>query len=481
MASSKGAVDRYGLPISTSSPEAADRYGQALDVILAQQYGPEEELAVARDADEGFALVHAGLAMMQMMRMAGPLARESIKHAQEQQEGISHREQQQIEIINLWIYGEGHKATALLREHLAEFPLDSLMVRMAQRLYIRGCSTVGAGESNFPSAYYALLNSIAPAYGEDWAFYGQYAWANHEIGLIDEGRRLAQRSLELRPDNAVAAHSVTHVFFETGDPSGGADFLGPWIGTFDKRAAYRVHLSWHQTLFELALGHQDRVISWYNAEIEPSVKEGKLASLVEAASLLWRMQIYSGAPPALPWDEVCVLAAPAAEKTGVAFGDAHAALALAGSGNADALGNMIDGLRAEGERGNALAGEVMLPLVQGLHAFAHEDYKEAVRYLGPLESQIVRIGGSHAQREVFEDTILEAYLRAGDLDRAEAMLQERLGRRTTVRDTFWQGRLEAGRGHDDAAKACCQSAEMGWQDADPEFPELVGLKDMAAR
>ena len=123
----------------------------------------------------------------------------------------------------------------------------------------------------------------------------------------------------------------------------------------------------------------------------------------------------------------------------------------------------------------------MLPLVQGLNAFAQEDYQEAVQYLGPLESQLVRIGGSHAQREVFEDTILEAYLRAGELDSAEAMLQKRLSRRTTVRDTFWQGRLEAGRGNDDAAKACCQRAETGWQDADPAFPELAALKNLAAR
>ena len=471
--------DRYDLPITTSSQAAADHYVRGIDLVLSQQYGPEQALAEAVEADEGFAAAHAALGMVQMMRGSVPQAKETMQRAHETQAGVSQRERQQIELIDLWMKGEGHKATARLRDHLAEYPRDCMMIRLAQRLYIRGCSSVGSGDADFPPAYYALLSSIAPSYGEDWAFYGQYAWANHEIGLIDEGRRLAQRSLDLRPDNAVAAHSIAHVHYETGDPSGGSDFLGAWLGTLDKRADYRVHLSWHQALFELALGRQGQVESWYYDEIEPSLKRGRLASLAESASLLWRMQLYSGTAPTLSWELSCPLAAPAAEKAGVAFGDAHAALALAGSGDHAALSRMLDGLQSEAGKGNALAREVMVPFVQGLDAFAHEDYETAAKHLGPLESQLVRIGGSHAQREVFEDTILEAYLRAGEFDAAEAMLKERLGRRSTPRDTFWMGRLEAGRGADDEAKERFREAEEGWEWADESFPELAALRQMA--
>ena len=97
---------------------------------------------------------------------------------------------------------------------------------------------------------------------------------------------------------------------------------------------------------------------------------------------------------------------------------------------------MIDGFRTAADGGSALAREVMLPLVQGIGAFAQGEYREAARLLGPLQGELTRIGGSHAQREVFEDTILEACLRAEDLDMAEELLRSRLEQRPSVRDSF---------------------------------------------
>jgi hypothetical protein len=47
---------------------------------------------------------------------------------------------------------------------------------------------------------------------------------------------------------------------------------------------------------------------------------------------------------------------------------------------------------------------------------------------------LVRVGGSHAQRDVFEDTLLEAYLRSGRHEAAGRLFDERLGRRPSGRD-----------------------------------------------
>ena len=99
----------------------------------------------------------------------------------------------------------------------------------------------------------------------------------------------------------------------------------------------------------------------------------------------------------------------------------------------------------------------------------------------PRMDQLARIGGSHAQREVFEDTMLEAYLRAEQFDRAEAMLRTRLKRRDSARDLFWLGRAQVRRGQSEAARASLHEVSQRWQDADLASPERTALTRLAAQ
>jgi tetratricopeptide (TPR) repeat protein len=145
------------------------------------------------------------------------------------------------------------------------------------------------------------------------------------------------------------------------------------------------------------------------------------------------------------------------------------------------MNGLVARLRNDAEKGNLLAREVTLPLAQGIAAFAEGSYREATRMLEPLYLQLTRIGGSHVQREVFEDTLLEAYLRAEQFDKGEAMLHARLKQRASIRDTFWLGRAQAGEGQAEAARASLNRALKGWQQADPGTPELAGLQHLATR
>jgi hypothetical protein len=177
---------------------------------------------------------------------------------------------------------------------------------------------------------------------------------------------------------------------------------------------------------------------------------------------------------------------PATSRPGPAFRDAHAALAFAVAGDEVAMGCMIDRLQDLADTGDVLASEVTLPLVQGMNAFAQGAYSEAVRCMEPLFTaprldQLARIGGSHAQREVFEDTLIEAYLRAEQFDKAEAMLHTRLQRRDSVRDLFWLGRAQARSGQQEAARASFNRVTQGWQGADPGSSEGMTLTHLAAQ
>ena len=479
MTGQSNAKDRYGYPLSTGSGSAAAHYVEGMDLLLSQNFGAEQRLEDAIEADEGFAVAHGALAFLHMTRGQVPQARESAHRARDLSPGISPREKRQVETVALWAEGKGIQSLTLIREHLLEFPRDAMLLRLAQRLYMLGCS--GSGSPNFPQELMALLKSVAEDYGDDWSFLGQYAFAHHETGSYDEALRLAERSLEIYPLNAAACHSVTHVFFERGDAGGGGVFLGGWLPGFDKRASYHVHLSWHLALFELAVGRYQKALDLYESDIRPSVVAKSPSSLADSASLLWRLQIYSGTPPPKPWDEVREQALAAAANTGPAFRDAHACLAFAAASDDDGLSRIAAGWGKLAEDGNPLASEVMAPMIHGIEAFGHGDYQRAVDCLEPVIPQLVRIGGSHAQREVFEDTLLESYLRAGSFVEAETMLRSRLKRRASVRDTFWLGRAQAAAGRLEDARSSLNEAVSKWQGGDKDSPEIRNLVEISQK
>ena len=295
-----------------------------------------------------------------------------------------------------------------------------------------------------------------------------------------EGMDLAQRSLDLNPSNGVAAHSVAHVYYEMSQDDEGAAFLGGWLEDYDRRSTYRVHLSWHQALFQLALGRYNQALGWYDRDIRPAAQELKYASLADCASLVWRMKVYGDVSPGAPWQELVSLAAPAAERPGPSFRDAHAALAFAAAGDDEMLGKLIDGLQAMADGGDATAREATLPLIQGIGAFGRGDYAEAVRLMEPVYPQLTRVGGSHAQRLVFEDTLLEAFLRAEEFDKATSMLRERLARRESPRELFWLARAQAAQGLNTDAKDSLTNVKEAWEQADTNTPEYARFAQLAA-
>jgi hypothetical protein len=105
-------------------------------------------------------------------------------------------------------------------------------------------------------------------------------------------------------------------------------------------------------------------------------------------------------------------------------------MALAASGDWPSAELQLDRLRQRAKRTkNATLPEVVVPLIEGLHAFARGDDRAAVAAIEPIESRIVEIGGSHAQREIFHDTLLAAALRVGEPARAQHLLERRLAKR----------------------------------------------------
>jgi tetratricopeptide (TPR) repeat protein len=433
--------DRFGLPLSTSSAGAAADYRRALDLMLSANIGAEALLDAALASDPEFALAHIARARLLAVQARVAEAREAAAAARALRDRVTAREARHVETIALAIEGKGPQAMALVEEHVAEFPRDALVLSLALGVFgLFGFS----GRADFHEAQLALLETLAPRWDEDWWFLAYLGWARIELGDIAAGVAEVERALALNPRNAFAAHARAHAYYETGDAAAGAAFIEAWLPLYDRRSQLHGHLSWHWALFELAGGNAERARALYADAIRPGVSYAPpLFNLADSASLLWRRQIYDETPPlAGEWEEVAAHARRFFPRAGMHFADIHAILAEAACGDDPGARLRVAQIRELDRGGGLPQGAIVAMLCAGAAAFARGDYALAADELAAALPGLARVGGSHAQREMFEDTFIAASLRAGQYDAARARLAERLHRRPSQRDRRWLAQLQ---------------------------------------
>jgi tetratricopeptide (TPR) repeat protein len=429
-------TDRYGLPVTTASPVAAASFQQGMDKLLSYGAGAAECFAAAVQADEGLAVAHAGAALVAVAQGDAATARAAVGRARETVAGATRRERQHVEALSALVGGETTRGLALVDEHVAEFPRDALLVNQA------GSAIGFAGARDREERRLAFLARLAPAYGDDWWFQSALAFTYHEVDRYEESRRLSERSLQQYPGNANASHNLAHIYFETLDTEAGAAFLADWMAGYDTRASFHCHLAWHLAMFELHQGRYARALEIFQRDILGAVNP-RLA-MIDGSALLWRFRLDGRHEQPLAWRPLADLAE-RVSRPGFVFGEVHAALAYAACGDDKAFARLVDGLRALDAKGHPIAGAVALPMVQGIAAFVAGDHAGALAHLEPVEGEFHRVGGSHAQWELFEETMVACYLELERYDDAIRLVRRRLQRRASPRDLRWLDRATAGR------------------------------------
>ena len=428
-------TDRYGLPITTGSTVAAERFQEGMDRLLSYGAGAEESFAAAIEADPGMAVAHAGASLLAVGVGDAATARAAAGRARETVAGASRREKQHVEALSAMIGGETARGLTLVDEHVAEFPRDALLVNQA------GSAIGFAGGVDREERRLAFLERLAPAYGDDWWFQSALAFTYHEVDRFDESRRLSELSLRQYPGNANASHNIAHICLETVDNDAGAAFLEEWMAGYDTRASFHCHLAWHQAMFELQRGGHARALEVFHHHIVGAVNP-RLA-MIDGSALLWRFRLAGGPAEPEVWRRLAELAG-RVSRPGFVFGEIHAALAYAACGDDAALAKICDGLRALGDKGHPIAGSVALPLVRGIAAFAAGDHAGALGHFEPVEADVHRIGGSHAQWEIIEETMIASYFALERYDDALRLIRRRLERRASPPDIGWRDLATAG-------------------------------------
>jgi len=420
--------DLYGLPVTTASPDALDTYDRGARALLGWEAGALDLFSAAAARDPSLALAHAGAAICFFLEERFAETREASERARAASEGQSARERSHVNAVTLWTAGKVDDAERAMLEHLDQWPRDMVVL---QRLYF-----VWFWLGKFP-AMRELADRMAPHYPGDSFMLGMHAFALEEAGECGAAARMAEAALALNPRDAWAIHALAHALYESASFERGIARLPPAIHLCARRLNwFHDHLLWHLALCHFAAGDYRRASRMSRAVFEraPSSIAGDLH---DSISLLWRLDM-AGELVGERWQPFTAIARQRMDRMGLHFHVAHVAMALAGGGDWTAAEQQTGMLRERAPKDRTgVVAEVLIPLVEGLHAFGCGDYRVTIERIEPLRPRLIELGGSRAQRDVFHDTLFEAAFRAGDTERAARYLAERIARRP---DRLWISR-----------------------------------------
>jgi uncharacterized NAD(P)/FAD-binding protein YdhS len=430
--------DPLGLPLSTTA-EAAAAYNAGLERLMRLQCGADEKLMEAVTLDPDFAVAHAALAMLGHEGGSSIDVRASLESARRAvRSRADDRERSLVDVVGRRVEDVRNSGATALMNHIAQHPRDVLAVSAA-------VPTIAfSGVTDIQQEAWELVEGLAPAYGDHWWYISLLAFTRQDQSRFDDAGLLAESALECEPTSGHAVHAQTHVMYETGRHEAGRAWLDHWVAESGRSASHGAHFSWHAALHELAIGDTEAVRQRYYTQLAPPTVTG-VRALIDSASLLWRWVVttsgwdtaagtsaFTGesAPP--PVENVLDAAGPdLVDRPETPFVALHSALALAAAGDLPRLA----ALRTHCQGTSELAIRTTVASVcEALLAAGEQRWGEAAQVLSDVLPGLPRIGGSAAQREIVEETLLYCLVSDRQAERALALLDGRLDRRSSPLD-----------------------------------------------
>ncbi len=454
--------DQWGNPVTAANSDAVTAMDQTIMAYLGFRLDTGNHLkqALAADPEMPLALIYSGFFFLLFchpkMHARGMAARD---HAARIIDGAdaNPREHQCMAALDAWADGDWHRASAAFESILLDHPLDAMALRLSHYLHFY----MDGGRAMRQSSARVL-----PFWTMDQPGAG-FVQAIHAFGLEENGEyeaaeRHARTAIEINPADLWGIHAGAHVMEMQGRHREG---IG-WIASqADNWAAgtnnFRFHVWWHRALFHLELGEHATVLDLYDREIRAESTEEYL-DITNGTALLWRLE-QQGADVGSRWIELADRSAERVADHLLCFADLHYAMALGATGRDSESTALLDAMRRAnvdetGTQGTVYRqvgialSEAIIDARRGLH-------DRVVDVLLPLRHLFALVGGSHAQRDIFERMLLESALAAGRSKLARALAAERVDQKPAS-PYNWQARARALEmaGDSDAAAVASQRA-----------------------
>src|SRR3989441_648529 len=395
--------DAYGLPVTTGSGDALEAYDHAVEGLLGWDAQALDRFRTAATTDPGLALAHAGAAVCLFLDERFVEAREAAKIARAVVGAQTERERSHVEALILLVEGKSSDAEAAMTQHLADYPRDLVVF---QRLYF-----VWFWQGKFTEML-DLSSALTRYYPGSSFMLGLHAFALEQAGRCDEAARIAQAAIEKNPRDAWSIHALAHAIYEMAAFDTGITRLPPAIHPCTNLNWFRNHLLWHLILMHLGRGEYERASQLGRTvfERQPSSIAGDLH---DSISLLWRLEL-CGMDVTERWRPFAAIAAERFDRPALFFHAAHLAMALAAGGEWATAERHLGVLRERAGRDRTrLTGEVLVPLVESLHAFVAGEDRPGIERGGAPRGGVIQVGGGRGPGGRFFDPLSQGMSRAG--------------------------------------------------------------------
>ncbi|MFG2140796.1 tetratricopeptide repeat protein [Streptomyces sp. NPDC048650] len=385
--------------VLASSPRSA--MGQAMAAYLGVLGTEEKDATAARSAFTGFL---SGL----------------------DEATLTRRERMHLAAATAWLNGDIHGAGRILGELSVAYPRDVLalfaghqhdfLTGDAQRLRDRIGGALGAWDAD-DRHHGPLL--------------GMYAFGLEESGHYERAEETGLAALAQHPHDVWGIHGVAHTYEMRGRFTDGIRFLDARTKDWSAGTLLTVHTWWHYALYALERGDTARVVEIYDSAIHHDATPAAAMQLLDAAALLWRLYL-AREDQSERWARLADAWESRADVAHYAFNDVHAVMAYVGAGRIAQAERLVRDRQdwvagaAAGVSNHAMTAEIGLPVSRALIAYGQGEYGRATDLLLPLRHRLNDFGGSHAQRDAVQRTLVEAALRAGRAELARTLLSERI-------------------------------------------------------
>jgi hypothetical protein len=412
--------DYLNNPVAAQRDTTVRAIDDFIEGYLAYETRAERILAAADAEPEScLANVYAGLLWMLLEAPEG--ARRAAKYlaaAERAAPLATRREQLNTAVLRAWVDGDPALTLRLCDQTSDEYPRDLAIVKTHQYFeFNRG---------NSPEMLRVALK-VAAANADVPYVHGMAAFAYEQCHLLDEAESAARTALQMRRKEPWAQHALAHVFLTRGRIDEGARFLEQAADTWtDLNSFMLTHIWWHLALFYLSQGRDDQVLEIYDRHCWGVAKDYS-QDQIGAVSLLARLEI-AGIDVGARWRELGRHLAARAHDTVLPFLTLQYLYGLARAGRDEAQ-TLLDTVRRYAETAPSFTREVWrdvaLPGCEGLYAYARGDPAKAWPHLASSVPRMAEAGGSHAQRDLFEQILRDSAARSGRPAAAQQMLESK--------------------------------------------------------